>query len=92
MTRNKKGAMPEITRDVYKAVKKFDRQQFSEFCADLYKYGYEDGFEAGKAAVPGIDANKIYEVIAATKGIGPVKLSEIRANLEAAFKGVIQNG
>lgn len=81
MKRNKKGVMPEITRDVYKSVKKFDRQQFSDFCKDLYGYGYEDG----RASVPGIDVGKIYDVIAATKGIGPVKLAEIKTNIEAAF-------
>ena len=81
MNRNKKGIMPEITRDVYKNVKKFDRQQFTNFCSDIYKFGFEDGRES----VPGIDVGKIYEVISATKGIGPVKLKEIMANIEAAF-------
>ena len=32
MNRNKKGVMPEITRETYKSVKKYDRQQFTEFC------------------------------------------------------------
>lgn len=81
MKRNKPGVMPEITRDTYKNVKKFDRQQFTEFCTDLYKFGYMDG----RASVPGIDADKICEVIAATKGIGPKKLAEIKANIDAAF-------
>ncbi len=31
MNRNKKGVMPEITREVYKNVKKYDRQQFAWF-------------------------------------------------------------
>lgn len=82
MKRNKPGAMPEITRDTYKSVKKFDRQQFKEFCTDLYKFGYIDGRES----VPGIDAEKICEVIAATKGIGPKKLAEIKANIDAVFR------
>ena len=83
MNRNRKGVMPEITREIYKNVKKFDRQQFTGFCTDLYKYGYEDG----RNSVPGIDLEKVYEVIAATKGIGPVKLAEIKANIDAAFGG-----
>lgn len=83
MNRNRKGAMPEITREVYKSVKKFDRQQFMSFCSDLYTYGFEDG----KDSVPGIDVEKIYEVIAKTKGIGPKKLEDIKANIEAAFGG-----
>lgn len=83
MNRNKKGVMPEVTREIYKSVKKFDRQKFTAFCTDLYKFGFEDGRES----VPGMDVGKIYEVIAATKGIGPVKLAEIKANIDAAFGG-----
>lgn len=81
MNRNKKGVMPEITREIYKAVKKFDRQQFTSFCTDLYKYGYEDGRES----VPGVDITAVYEVVAAVKGIGPKKLGEIKARLEPLF-------
>lgn len=88
MNRNKKGVMPEITREIYKGVKKFDRQQFTNFCTDLYKFGFEDG----KASVPAIDINKIYEVIASTKGIGPKKLDEIKANLEMVYGVVEHNG
>lgn len=92
MNRNKKGRMPEITRDVYKAVKKFDRHQFTEFCKDLYGYGYEDGFEDGKNAVPGVDVEKIYGVVAAVKGIGPKRLAMVKENIVAAFGGqVVQN-
>lgn len=87
MNRNKRGVMPEVTREVYKNVKKFDRQQFTGFCTDLYKYGYEDGYEAGQNNAPGVDAEKIYEVIAATKGIGPVRLAEIKSKIEAVFGG-----
>lgn len=83
MNRNRKGVMPEITREVYKGVKKFDRQQFQAFCHDLYVFGFEDG----RASVPGMDVSKIYEVIAATKGIGTKKLEEIKANIDAAFSG-----
>ena len=83
MNRNKRGVMPEITREIYKGVKKFDRKQFENFCTDIYKFGYEDGRES----VPGMDVTKLYEVIEATKGIGPVKLAELKANIEAAFGG-----
>ncbi|EET60327.1 hypothetical protein BRYFOR_07523 [Marvinbryantia formatexigens DSM 14469] len=81
MNRNRKGVMPEITREIYKSVKKFDRQQFQSFCRDLYSYGFEDG----RASVPGIDLTAIYEAIGATKGIGPKKLEEIKRSIEAAF-------
>ena len=81
MNRNKKGVMPEITRDIYKGVKKFDRQQFTNFCTDIYNFGFEDGRES----VPGLDIEKLYEAIGATKGIGPKKLEEIKANIEEVF-------
>ncbi len=77
----KKSSMPNVTREVYKAVKKYDRQQFSDFCMSIYKSGFEDG----RDSVPGIDVNKIFQVIAESKGIGPVKLAEIKANIEATF-------
>ena len=83
MNRNKKGVMPEITRNIYKDVKKFDRQRFTNFCIDLYTFGFEDG----RDSVPGIDVSKIIEVVANTKGIGPVKLAEIKANIETVFEG-----
>lgn len=83
MNRNKKGVMPEITREVYKGVKRFDRQQFMAFCTDLYKFGFEDGRES----VPGISLAEVYEAVAATKGIGPKKMDEIKAKLEPLFKG-----
>lgn len=88
MNRNKKGVMPEITREVYKGVKKFDRQQFQSFCRDLYGYGFEDG----RTSVPGVDLPAIYEAIGSTKGIGPKKLEEIKRSIEAVFSEAEQEG
>ena len=73
--------MPEITRKDYDKVKKFDRQQFTSFCTDLYKYGYEDGM----VSVPVMDLNQIKEAIASTKGIGEKKLEDIMENIKAVF-------
>lgn len=78
MNRNRKGKMPEITREVYKTVKRYDRQQFQEFCKKLYCYGFEDGRES----IPGTDLTKIYEAIADTRGIGEKKLEDIKRNIE----------
>lgn len=82
MKRNTPGKMPEITREIYKSVKRFDRQDFQGFCRDLYGYGFEDG----RASVPGVDLTAIYEAIGATKGIGPKKLEEIKRNIEGLYK------
>lgn len=70
-----------ITRARYKSIKAFDHQQMENFCADIYKSGYEDG----RASVPGIDLTAIYEAIGSTKGIGPKKLEEIKQSIEVAF-------
>lgn len=81
MKRHKKGEMPEITREIYKGVKRMDRQQFERFCADLYKNGYEDG----KDSVQGIDVNEVLEVIGTVKGIGQTRLLSIAEALDKAF-------
>lgn len=82
MNRNKKGVMPEITREVYKSVKKFDRQQFAAFCTDLYRFGYEDGQESA----PAVDVEEIMTVIANTKGIGQRRTDSIREGIEKLFR------
>ncbi len=81
MNRNKKGVMPEITRTVYKDVKRYDRQQFTDFCTDLYKYGFDDG----RASVPGIDLQDVLWAVSETKGIGEKKMATIKESIEAVF-------
>ncbi len=73
--------MPEITRTVYKDVKRYDRQQFTAFCTDLYKYGFDDG----RASVPGIDLQDVLRAVSETKGIGEKKLAAIKESIEAVF-------
>ena len=70
------------TRKMYKDMKKFDRQQYDNFCKDLYK----KGFENGRASVPKIDYSRIYEIIGGIKGIGEKRLDEIKEKLETEFK------
>lgn len=81
MKRHKKGEMPEITREIYKGVKRMDRQQFERFCRELYKNGYEDG----KDSVKGIDVSEVLEVIGTVKGIGQTRLFSIAEVLNKAF-------
>ena len=87
-----KGKEPVVTREIYKAVKKYDRRQFDSFCAELYANGYKDGCEAGMNSVAGIDVEKVLSAIASTKGIGPKKLADIHASIEAAFGGEKHDG
>lgn len=82
MNRNRKGVMPEITREMYKSIKKYDRQQFTAFCTDLYGFGFQDGRES----VPGVDVETIMEAIRSVKGIGAKRLYAIRDSIEAVFE------
>ncbi len=69
------------TRDQYKAAKKYDHQQFDDFCTSIYHSGYE----AGKKAVPGTDIEEVMAAIQTVKGIGEKRLAEIRAAVEKTF-------
>ena len=73
MNRNKKGEMPEVTRATYK--------QFSDFCQIIYGYGYEDG----RASVPGVDIEAIYQAIDNTKGIGPKTSEKLKEAISPLF-------
>ena len=63
------------TRKVYKAVKKYDHQQFDDFCTRVYMNGYEDG----KKAVPGVDVEEILKAVSDVKGVGPALAGKIKA-------------
>lgn len=82
MNRNKRGVMPEITRAIYKDIKKYDRQQFTEFCKDLYGYGFEDGRES----VPGVEIETVYAAIDGIKGIGLKTSAKVKEALEPLFR------
>lgn len=78
----KNGQVPKLTsRTIYDAVKKYDRQQFDNFCASIYI----QGFDNGRASVPGVDVSKVLEAIGEVKGIGAKKLEDIRERLEGLF-------
>lgn len=70
------------TREAYKTVKRYDHEQFDEFCTNIYKEGYEDG----RYSVPGVDVEKVMEKISTVKGIGSARIAQIRAVLEELFK------
>lgn len=85
MKRNKTGTMPEISREVYKGVKRMDHQALEGFCKDLYTFGFEDGKAAAEAAAPGVDLEEIYQVIEGTKGIGPARAKLLRDRIGKLF-------
>ena len=71
-----------VSREVYKKVKRYDRQQFEGFCMELYKNGYNDGAKS----VPGVDLTKVMEAIGSVKGIGEKRLTDIKEALEQMFQ------
>lgn len=76
-----------VTRDIYKGVKKMDRQSFDNFCNDLYREGWKDGRES----VPGIDVKEVMETIKTVKGIGDTRLQKIAEAIDVEFGGM-ENG
>lgn len=71
-----------FTREWYKEIKKFDRQQMEEFCKNLYMEGYKDG----KEDIPGIDLEKVVEAISQVKGIGEKRLQNIIDSVSVLFE------
>lgn len=69
------------TRAVYKAVKKYDHQQFDDFCTQVYLSGYKDG----KESVPGVDIEKVLKAVADVKGVGPALAGKIRTAVNGLF-------
>lgn len=59
----KSGAGYMLRREDYKRVKKMDRQQFENFCKNLYQTAYEEG----RRSVPGIDITEVQKAISETR-------------------------
>ena len=76
-------------RTVYKAVKKYDHQQFDEFCTRVYMNGYKDG----KKDVPGVDIEDMLKAVSNVKGVGPALAGKIRTAVNELFRerGVKEN-
>ena len=77
----KSGAGYMLRREDYKRVKKMDRQQFENFCKNLYQTAYEEG----RRSVPGIDITEVQKAISETPGIGAKRLEAIMESLNSRF-------
>lgn len=77
------------TRDVYKAVKKYDHRDFDEFCTRVYMNGYKDGQMAPKTEPEAsADVETVMKAIEDVKGVGPALAGKIKkAILETLGKG-----
>ncbi|CUP05017.1 MAG: glutathione peroxidase [Blautia sp.] len=80
--RNQGNTKYSVTRTVYKAVKKYDHQQFESFCTSVYKCGWEDG----RKSLNAMDSGEIEAAIRGVKGIGEVRVRDIMAAINEKFK------
>ena len=61
-----------ITRAVYKDIKRYDHNQMNEFLTRYYINGFNDGLDSAK-----IDYDVLREVLLSIKGIGAVKADAV---------------
>ena len=62
----------ELTRKVYKDIKKKDQQQMNDYLKTLYKLGFDDGLASAT-----IDYDVLKKVLLEVKGIGVVKADAV---------------
>ena len=61
-----------ITRSVYKDIKRYDHNQMNDFLTRYYINGFNDGLDSAK-----IDYDVLREVLLSIKGIGAVKADAV---------------
>ena len=61
-----------ITRAVYKDIKRYDHNQMNDFLTRYYINGFNDGLDSAK-----IDYDVLREVLLSIKGIGAVKADAV---------------
>ena len=71
----------ELTRKVYKDIKKKDHQQMNDYLKNLYKLGFDDGLASAR-----IDYDVLKKVLLEVKGIGLVKAEAVINKLKEIEK------
>ena len=66
-----------ITRAVYKDIKRYDHNQMNKFLTNYYVTGFNDGLNSAN-----IDYDVLKEVLLSVKGIGQVKADEVISKLK----------
>ena len=66
-----------ITRAVYKDIKRYDHNQMNKFLTNYYVNGFNDGLNSAN-----IDYDVLKEVLLSVKGIGQVKADEVISKLK----------
>lgn len=70
-----------ITRAVYKDIKRYDHNQMNEFLTRYYINGFNDGLNSAK-----IDYDVLKEVLLSVKGIGLIKADAVINKLKELDK------
>ena len=70
-----------LTRKVYKDIKKKDHQQMNDYMTALYKQGFDDGLASAS-----IDYDVLKKVLLEVKGIGAVKADAVINRLKELDK------
>ena len=71
----------ELTRKMYKDIKKKDHQQMNDYLKNLYKLGFDDGISSAS-----IDYDVLKKVLLEVKGIGLVKADAVINRLKELDK------
>lgn len=71
----------ELTRKLYKDIKKKDNQQMNDYLKNLYKLGFDDGLASAT-----IDYDVLKKVLLEVKGIGVVKADAVINRLKELDK------
>lgn len=80
----KKDKPVKINRNKYNEIRKMDHNSMEEYINDVYEKGLAAGMKIGEAAAGSFDLNICLEAIKEIKGIGAVKLDQIRLAMIAA--------
>lgn len=66
-----------ITRKMYKDIKRYDHNQMNKFLTNYYVNGFNDGLNSAN-----IDYDVLKEILLSVKGIGQVKADEVIRKLK----------
>ena len=80
--------MRKFTRELYKKIKKFDRNEMEQFCNTLYQEGFNEGMKCSKEA----EKTGFKELLQALKagrcrGIGSSTISKLESFIQEVFQG-----
>lgn len=69
-----------ISRELYKKIKKFDRQEMEDFCRQLFEDGFREGAKAGTEADI---ITTVIDRLQGKKGFGDKTIANIKKALES---------